>query len=174
LKENNEQFNCPDCDAAINTISRILTCSTYKYLTPAFDWNESGFLDIQLKRRVNPAAKTMAAITAAARYCMETSHRFMNRAAYGLITGRPEKLIMGCALCGAQLPHPEYARRYPNLVCAACDGRAVTQAGEPAKGANPVFIDGKQCWRRYRFGSYLTMLDDKKCKTIVEFFEKNE
>jgi DNA-directed RNA polymerase subunit RPC12/RpoP len=105
---------------------------------------------------------------------METSQRFMNRAAAGLITGRPEKLIVGCALCGAPLPHPEYARRYPNLVCRRCDGRALNRDGEHPKGDNPVFIDGRQCWRRYRFGSHLTMLDEYNCRTIVEFFERNE
>jgi hypothetical protein len=105
---------------------------------------------------------------------METSHYFMNRAAAGLITGRPEKLIMGCPICGARLPHPEYARRYPNLVCAECDGRAVTALGGQAQSDNPVFIDGRQCWRRYRFGSHLTMYDDLNCKTIAEFFERHE
>jgi hypothetical protein len=105
---------------------------------------------------------------------METTHHFMNRAAAGLITGRPEKLIMGCALCGARLPHPEYARHYPNLVCRECDGRAVNCAGQRPKDENPVFIDGKQCWRRYRFGSHLTMLDDQNCSSIAEFFDQHE
>jgi hypothetical protein len=83
-----------------------------------------------------------------------------------------------CAICGQALPDPEYARKYPNIVCRECEKRAVNAQGEPPEyfyqcdyGDNPVFIDGKKCWRRYRFGGYITMLDNLDCKDIGEFYD---
>ncbi len=43
----------------------------------------------------------------------------------------------------------------------------------PDDGENPVFIDGRKCWRRYRFGGYLTMRDDFDCSDISEFYRKH-
>jgi len=43
----------------------------------------------------------------------------------------------------------------------------------PDAGENPVFIDGRKCWRRYRFGGYLTMKDDHDCSDISEFYRKH-
>ena len=93
----------------------------------------------------------------------------------------PETRALTCAICGQDLPNPEFARNYPNFVCRECDARAVNEHGEPPEfysqhdsGDNPVFIDGKKCWRRYRFGGYVTMLDDLNCQDIGEFYDRHQ
>lgn len=103
-----------------------------------------------------------------------------------------------CAICGEEFDEhtPEFASGYANLVCEDCDDRAVTYDGEPPEhgnefldrdgsfetddgelvirmapdvGDNPVFIDGQKCWRRYRFGGWITRRDDHNCDSVEEF-----
>lgn len=104
-----------------------------------------------------------------------------------------------CAICGKKIDSFSETI-YPNLVCKNCDKRAININGEHAKhcseypdaikyareyykktgtiimpdddGDNPVFIDGKKCWRRYRFGGWITMLGKHNCKDISEFYKK--
>ena len=66
---------------------------------------------------------------------------------------------------------------YPNLVCPDCNNRAATADGQLAtdwsedKDDIPVYIDGKQCWRRYRFWP-AAMYDPYYCQTLKEFHNR--
>ena len=84
-----------------------------------------------------------------------------------------------CPICGSDLldhfnGDVEIATMYPNLVCPDCHNRAVTADGELAANWSeyqddiPVYIDGKQCWRRSRFWN-AAMYDPYNCATKEEF-----
>ena len=71
----------------------------------------------------------------------------------------------------------DFSLRYPNLVCNDCQGKALNKDDNSAvhlswddDGDNPVFIDGVKCWRRYKFGGYITMRDVHDFPTLTEFY----
>lgn len=96
---------------------------------------------------------------------------------------------MECPICGTDMGKGESS--YPNRVCNICDLRAVNEEGEEPwhgrppdekseelttyvpsnSGENPVFIDGQKCWRRYRFGGWVTMVDEQDCESLERFYE---
>lgn len=87
-----------------------------------------------------------------------------------------------CAICGDSFDQytPDFASDYPNLVCVHCDQEATNDSGDEPfhkdridRGENPVFIDGQQCWRRYRFGGWITLRDDHDCDDLEEFYDKH-
>lgn len=85
----------------------------------------------------------------------------------------------GCSICGRPDDRgAAFRAQYPMAVCTACDLRGLNSEGRrPAhesnfdSGDNPVFIDGHQCWRRYRFGGYVTMRDPENATDVGTFFE---
>lgn len=96
--------------------------------------------------------------------------------------GEPQEI---CAICREPFEdfNPDFASGYANLVCHACEERAVTEQGNPAEvssapngdavGANPVYIDRSKCWRRFFMGGYVTRKDEFGCESIREFHEKH-
>lgn len=87
------------------------------------------------------------------------------------------KIKARCAICG--LPLDEFYSDYPNPVCRYCDRKALNTRGKKPEwesnydsGENPVFIDGQKCWRRYRFGGYITMFDNLDCQDLKEFYSR--
>jgi len=116
------------------------------------------------------------------------------------INRKPEKKISNrCSICNTKLANSD--EDYPNLVCEKCDKKAVSENNIPTKyagddplfkkvankiwtdenklllpddnGDNPVYIGGKKCWRRYRFGGWVTMYDPDNFSTLEEFFNKH-
>jgi hypothetical protein len=83
-----------------------------------------------------------------------------------------------CALCKGPVRYA--GSGYPNLICETCDARAVNERGKrPAfesmndDGDNPIFIGRKKCWRRYRFGGYVTMFDPDNCRSLEACYKRH-
>ena len=89
----------------------------------------------------------------------------------------------GCSICQRDLTLDYgngFSSNYPNMVCGVCSRKAVNAKGhKPAHnsmgdwGDNPVFIDDIKCWRRYRFGGFVTMRDYHDCPSITDFYAVN-
>lgn len=87
-----------------------------------------------------------------------------------------------CPICASDLlkdfDEAEFPRNYRGLICRKCDEKAVNSEGFAPEeywyddGDNPVFIDSTKCWRRYRFGGWVTMVDPYDCDTLDEFYER--
>jgi hypothetical protein len=57
---------------------------------------------------------------------------------------------------------------------------ALNDAARPAQGDpetggdNPVYVDGKQCFRVYYPGGWVTMVDVDNCRDLGEFCRRNK
>jgi hypothetical protein len=85
--------------------------------------------------------------------------------------------ITRCSIC-CQAPVGD---DYPRRVCRRCDSLALNDAAAPAfadadsgRGDNPVFIEGRPCWRLFESGFWVTLLDVDNCRNLDDFCRRNK
>jgi len=106
---------------------------------------------------------------------------------------KAKQMAPRCAICAAVMDAS--FREYPFVVCRECDATAVNSDGERPwtaqdetttrtengvfviedggdGGENPVFINGAKCWRRYKFGGWITMKDPFDCRSLEDFYQR--
>lgn len=64
---------------------------------------------------------------------------------------------------------PETGAEYLDRDAAVAQGDGTTIRVGPDVGDNSVFVDGIECWRRYRFGGWIPRRDDHDCESPREF-----
>lgn len=91
-------------------------------------------------------------------------------------TSRRDK-VARCDICRREPVGGEF----PRAVCPRCDALALTDSASPARadadagcGDNPVYINGRLCWRCYFRGGWVTMTDVDNCRDLDEFCRRNQ
>lgn len=77
------------------------------------------------------------------------------------------KKQINCSICKNLYPNQDFAKYYQGIVCRDCETRSLNIDGNPPSfnsindsGENPIFIDSIRCIRRYRFGGFITMVEE--------------
>ncbi len=89
---------------------------------------------------------------------------------------RDQDEITRCSICGRE----PVGNDYPHRICPRCDVLALNDAARPAEvspdrasGDNPVYVEGRQCWRCFHQGGWATMVDTDNCRDYPEFCRRN-
>ena len=85
-----------------------------------------------------------------------------------------------CPMCNKQSEYSHEESYNHLLICSDCDKKSVNQNGlkpiydsDSDSGDNPIYIDDIKCWRRYKFGGFITLIDKHDCQDETEFYARN-